>query len=110
MPSSLRSSHLPALLLAGLLAAVPAAAQDPQPPGVRLGIDYGVGGRPGVLVLPVGGAAGDSVRAILMRDFDYGDRITVIGSAEDPASSPVPAGGATNYPLYARLGAAAEVT
>jgi TolB protein len=114
------SSRLPALLGAARLAvtlatlgavlAAPAAAQDPQPPpGVRLGIDYGVGGKPGVLVLPVAGPAGDSVRAILMRDFDFGDRITVIGSADDPASSPVPAGGATNYPLYQRLGAAAVV-
>lgn len=98
-------------LVAGTLALGAAGAQDPQQPpaGVRLSGDYGVGQRPGVLVLPVGGAAGDSVRAILMRDLDYGDRVTVIGSSEDPGTSPVPAGAATNYALYGRLGAAAVV-
>lgn len=100
-----------ALLAATVLAAGTAGAQDPQQPpaGVRLSGEYGVGGRPGVLVLPVRGAAADSVRSILMRDFDFGDRITVIGNPETPQESPVPAGAATNYALYARLGAAAVV-
>lgn len=97
-----------ALVSAATLAA-PAAAQDPAPAGVRLELTYPAGTRPGVLVLPVAGESGDSVRAILMRDFDHGNRLTVIGNAEDPTSSPVPAGGATNYPLYARLGAAVVV-
>ena len=108
-PRILRLAASAAVAVALPLAA--ARAQDPQPPqpGVRLSGDYGVGTRPGVLVLPVGGANGDSVRAILMRDLDYGDRVTMIGNPEDPKSSPVPAGAATNYALYARLGAAAVV-
>jgi TolB protein len=98
-------------LVVSALALGAAGAQDPQQPpaGVRLSGEYGVGNRPGVLVLPVRGAAGDSVRSILMRDFDFGDRITVIGNPEEPQTSPVPAGAATNYALYARLGAAAVV-
>jgi TolB protein len=112
MPISRRSSRraVGLALLATAAAFGAAGAQDPQPPsGVRLSGEYGVGNRPGVLVLPVRGAAGDSVRSILMRDFDFGDRITVIGNPEEPRTSPVPAGAPTNYALYARLGAAAVV-
>lgn len=112
MSSRFRPLRLAATAAAAVALPLTAArAQDPQPPqpGVRLSGDYGVGTRPGVLVLPVGGANGDSVRAILMRDLDYGDRVTMIGNPEDPKSSPVPAGAATNYALYARLGAAAVV-
>lgn len=101
-----------ALVLAasGLLAASPAAAQQqPTPPGVSIGLQYATGSKPGVLVLPVPGAMGDSIRAILMRDFDFSDRLTVIGNAERPGESPVVAGAATNYPLYSRLGAVAVV-
>jgi TolB protein len=99
-------------LLAGvslLATARPALAQDPQPPGVTIIGNYDPRAKPGVLVLPITGAAGDSVRAILMRDLDFGDRVTVIGNPAAPAESPVPAGSRTNYPLYARLGAAAVV-
>jgi TolB protein len=98
-----------ALVLAAAVAANPVAAQQPTPPGVSIGLQYATGSKPGVLVLPVTGAAGDSVRAILMRDFDFSDRLTVIGNAENPGDSPVVAGAATNYPLYERLGAVAVV-
>ncbi|HEX5580489.1 MAG TPA: hypothetical protein VFX39_02860 [Gemmatimonadaceae bacterium] len=91
------------------VAATPAAAQEPTSPGVSIGLNYDVTSKPGVLVLPVSGAAGDSVRAILMRDLDFGDRVTIIGNPETPSESPVPAGAATNYPLYQRLGAHAVV-
>lgn len=85
------------------LAGTGARAQDPgAPQGVRIGLSYDPGSRPGIVVLPVMGADGDSVRAILERDLDYGDRVNVIGGA--------PAATATvNYALYARLGAAALV-
>lgn len=93
-------------------------AQPTQPPaGVRLSGEYGAGARPGVLVLPVqerGGAPArqslrDSVRSILMRDLDYGDRVTIIGSPSRPRQVPMPVGGPINFALARRLGAAAVV-
>ncbi len=99
-----------ALALAStVLVAIPVAAQQPTPPGVSIGLQYAVGSKPGVLILPITGASGDSIRAILMRDLDFSDRMTVIGNAERPGESPVVAGAATNYPLFARLGAVAVV-
>jgi TolB protein len=78
----------------------PAQSQD----GVRIGLTYSAGTRPGVYILPMRGAHADSVRAILGRDLDYGDRVSVVMA--DSGAAPV---GALNYPLYARLGAAAVV-
>ncbi len=57
--------------------------------GVRIGIIYRPGVRPGLVVLPGGGGSGgtgsrgprgglDSVRAIITRDLDYSDRFEVI--------------------------------
>src|SRR5216117_2505606 len=93
--------------------------------GVRIGIIYRPGVRPGLVMLPRrGGAQGlDSVRAILGRDLDYSDRFQVItlpgadsirlASTTGPRRSS--AGGTTaprggtqaslNYPLYQALGA-----
>ena len=77
---------------------------------VRIGLTYAPGTKPGVLVLPVNGADGDSVRAILQRDLDYGDRANVIaGEAIVMDTSSDGSRGRFNYPLYARLGAAAMV-
>jgi TolB protein len=96
--------------------------------GVRIGIVYRPGVRPGLVVLPGRTSGSDSMRAIMARDLDYSDRfelITLPGgdsiriSAAPPASSaaagPAAAssrGGATgtatlglNYPLYQALGA-----
>jgi TolB protein len=101
---------LPALrrALAALLVAAPLMAQDTTSRGVRIGLTYDPGTKPGVAVLPVNGARGDSIRAIVQRDFDYGDRINAIvleGSAvQDAARASGP-----NWPLLARLGAAAAV-
>lgn len=102
-------THALAALGALLLAAPVVGAQDPTPPGVTIGLNYRPGTKPGVLVLPVTGAAGDSVRAILMRDFDYSNRLAVIGDWRRPDEAPVPVGAAANYPLYARLNASAVV-
>lgn len=72
-------------------------------PGVRLGLLYGEGGgRPGIYVLPVAGATGDSLRSMVMRDLDFGDRVTVLPKA---TALPTPAGsGAIDYAAAARLG------
>ena len=94
--------------LVGLLVAAPLAAQDTTSRGVRIGLTYDPGAKPGVIVLPVNGARGDSIRAIIQRDFDHGDRVNAIvldGSvAQDAARAAGP-----NWPLLARLGAAAAV-
>ena len=97
------------------------AAQDTSAidRGVRIGIVYRPGVRPGMVVLPGGGhAAGlDSVRAIVARDLDYSDRfelITLPGVDSIRLATVVPGrtatGGAAaapglNYPLYQALGA-----
>ena len=94
--------------------------------GVRVGIIYRPGVRPGFVLLPRHGAGLDSARAIIARDLDYSDRFEVItlpggdsirlaapASAPRAASGrgqPSPsAGGAQatelNYPLYQALGA-----
>ena len=95
--------------LAALLVAAPLAAQDTTGSrGVRIGLTYDPGSKPGVVVLPVSGVHGDSIRAIVQRDFDYGNRVNPIaldGSiAQDAARAAGP-----NWPLLARLGAAAAV-
>ncbi len=73
-----------------------------QEPGVRIGLTYTAGTRPGVYLLPVTGPYSDSIRAIIARDLDFGDRISVIAP-----DSGAPVNGPLNYQLYARLGAAA---
>ena len=96
------------LLATGLAALAPLAlartaqAQDTTKAyeGVRVGINYTPGARPGLVVIP--GAGLDSVRAIVRRDLDYSDRFEMIAIGD-------PAGGTTagpvNYGLYKALGA-----
>ncbi len=108
--SPLRRSvvHLAAATALACLASS-AAAQD-STRGVRLALKYAPGTKPGVVVLPVNGEVGDSIRTMLQRDFDFGDRINVI--AWDSAGTDSSADGSRsslNYPLFARLGAAAVV-
>jgi len=93
------------------LSAGPILAQDTVSRGVRIGLRYDPGSKPGIIVLPVSGGSGDSIRAILERDFDYSDRLTPIPlSPEDGsvlAGTPAPGGGpALNYPVFAKVGAA----
>ncbi|MFQ5702515.1 MAG: hypothetical protein ACE5HT_00670 [Gemmatimonadales bacterium] len=101
-------------------------AQDTIPPieqGVRLGITYTPGMRPGLLVL--GGPhreLQDSARAILRRDLDYSDRFEMIAlpggdslvlGVSATTQDGVPSAGQdgavyedfVNYSLYATLGA-----
>src|SRR6266704_4990402 len=46
--------------------------------GVRIGIVYRPGVRPGLVMLPRKGMGLDSVRAMIARDLDYSDRFEVI--------------------------------
>jgi TolB protein len=95
--------------LALVLRGSDAFAQDSSTT-VRIGLTYAPGTKPGVLVLPVNGASGDSVRAILQRDLDHGDRTNVIaGEAIVMDTTADGSRGKYNYPLYARLGAVAVV-
>jgi TolB protein len=102
--------HLPALrrALVALLLATPLAAQDTTSRGVRIGLTYDPGTKPGVVVLPVIGALGDSIRTIVQRDFDNGDRVNAIALDANAANDVARAAG-PSWPLLARLGAAAAV-
>ena len=102
------------------------SAQDTIPPidqGVRLGITYTPGMRPGMLVL--GGPPRemlDSVRTMIRRDLEFSDRFEMIylpggdslvlgvrysdsDEAEDTLSGPSISEPYVNYSLYAALGA-----
>jgi TolB protein len=114
------------VLLVTCLAALatPLAAQDTSAVdrGVRIGIIYRPGVRPGFVLLP-GRAELDSVRTILGRDLDHSDRfemITLPGGDTVRLSgggTPAPRGGGggpagaratatdLNYPLFLALGA-----
>jgi TolB protein len=93
------------LAVALLVAAVRAEA---QPGGVRIGLTYAPGVKPGVVVALAAGPLGDSVSAIIARDLDFGDRVTVIaaGATLAPATTQ---GKSPNYGLLAKLGAAGLV-
>lgn len=98
-----------ALAAAALVTTRPLVAQNPTQ-GVRLGLSYGVGVKPGVIVLPVDSAGPDSLRAIVQRDLDYGDRVNVIALESSAARALAPRlTGRFNYPLFSKLGAAAIV-
>jgi TolB protein len=78
--------------------------------GVRIGLRYDPGTKPGIVVLPITGTDGDSIRAILERDFDFSDRLTVVTlttseglllTGKTPQGAPVP----LNYPVFKSMGA-----
>jgi len=85
------------------------AAQDTTrvDEGVRVGVDYRPGVRPGLVVLP--GPGLDSVRAIVQRDLDYSDRFEIIAVGDAPrvatTGGTAEPGGPVNYELYKGLGA-----
>lgn len=76
-------------------------------PGVRLGLNYAAGTKPGVIVLPVqDDYDDDSLRTIVQRDLDYSDRMNVIALDYETAKGLVPPpGGKINFPLVAKFGA-----
>ena len=86
-------------------------AQDTTKRGVTIGLTYDPTLRPGIAVLPVAGSFGDSIRTILQRDLDYSDRFTIVPlDVSNPgAFRGTTPGAELNYPLFARLGAAAVV-
>ena len=76
-------------------------------PGVRLGLNYAAGTKPGVIVFPVNDDYGDdSLRVIVQRDLDYSDRMNVIALEAETVSGLVPPPGEKiNFPLIAKFGA-----
>ncbi|HEY4216941.1 MAG TPA: hypothetical protein VGM67_07380 [Gemmatimonadaceae bacterium] len=101
-------------VLAGLALVTPHAAhaQDTTYRGIFLGGTYDpLRDKVGIAVLPVAGAFGDSVRAIVQRDLDFSDRFTVIpiDSADPAALRPGGTGTGLNYPIFARLKVTAVV-
>ena len=104
-----RLSALIAIALVGATSVL--AAQDTTTtPGVRLGLNYQSGVKPGVIVLPVVDDDADSLRTIVQRDLDYSDRINVIDLDRETLSGMAPAPGQKiNFPLFAKFGAAVLV-
>ena len=86
-----------------------ARSQDTTRRGVTIGLTYDPSSRPGIVILPVAGAVGDSVRMILQRDLDYSDRFTIvpIDGADPSTFRGTTPGAELNYALFSRLGAAA---
>jgi TolB protein len=114
VPAPRPRAALPAARAAALLAALWVAAprhasaqQQPPRPGVSVRLQYDPGARPGLAVLPARGPAGDSVTAVLARDLDYGDRVTVLAPAA--AAALAGAGGRVDYDAARRAGAAGVV-
>lgn len=102
-----RFVHLMFVILAVCTTATFLSAQDTSSVrGVRLGLTYGAGSKPGIIVLNVDDAPGDSVRVILQRDFDFSDRLTPIMLDANALRGLQPkAPGKFNYPLIAKFGA-----
>ncbi|HEY5218519.1 MAG TPA: hypothetical protein VIJ16_01860, partial [Gemmatimonadaceae bacterium] len=103
------------LALALLCIASPLLAQQDTTKGVHITLRYDPGIRPAVVVLPVPGANGDSIRAILQRDLDYGDRMNIVVIPDSMANAirnGVDSTGtmkAMNYGVFQTLGAIAVV-
>jgi tol-pal system beta propeller repeat protein TolB len=65
--------------------------------------------KPVVVVLPVDDTPGDSVRTIIQRDLDYGDRLTPLALDASLLKPNAPAGGSVNYSFFAGFKVAAVV-
>src|SRR6187455_992646 len=90
-----RFTRVPAFvaLIVLLLAPTLARGQDTTTTGVRLGLTYTAGTKPGVIVLPVRDDDNDSLRVLVQRDLDYSDRMTVIDLDNSTLSGLVPGPG-----------------
>lgn len=65
--------------------------------------------KPIVAVLPVDDTPGDSVRTIIQRDLDYGDRLTPLALDAALLKPAAPSGGSINYSFFAGFKVAAIV-
>src|SRR6185436_18386032 len=104
-----RFTRVPAVAVFTALFVAPVilGAQDTTNSGVRLGLSYEAGTKPGVIVLPVADDDNDSLRVIVQRDLDYSDRMNVIDLDRETVLGLVPAPGEKiNFELVAKFGAA----
>jgi TolB protein len=93
-----------AVVVVGILLAVPMQASGQDPQGVHLGLLYQPDYRPGLVVLPFGSdSAGArtmaSVRAIIVQDLQFSDRFELTEPTAGVAAGPV------NLPLWKERGA-----
>ena len=90
----------------------PLRAQDTTYRGIFLNGNYDpLHDKIPIVVLPIVGAFGDSIRTIIQRDLDYSDRFAVIPiDTTDPSAFRMPGAAAgLNYALFSHLNAAAVV-
>jgi len=83
---------------------VPVAESQERQAGVSITLEYSAGKRIAIMVLPIAGASGDSLKTIIERDLDFSDRFQHVPAI----SAPVP-GQPINYALLSRAGAAGVV-
>lgn len=87
-----------------------ASAQDTTYRGITLVGTYDPTSKFGIVVLPVAGAFGDSIRTIVQRDLDYSDRFTILElGTGDPSTLRGAGGSGLNYSLFSKMNAAAAV-
>jgi TolB protein len=109
----MRRSSIAIVAAAALLALSAAGGAQDSARGVRIGLRYDPSTKPGVVVLPIGGPMGDSIRTIIQRDLDYSDRFSLItlssADVEFLRGGAQGAGAGLNYSVFEKLGAAAVV-
>ena len=91
---------------------IAARAQDTTFKGVTLNGVYDPSkDKVAIAVLPIGGAMGDSVRAIIERDLQFSDRfvVTPLDTADAATFRTNATGAGINYPLFSRLNIVAVV-
>ena len=104
MTRSLRALHC-TLALVALVVPAAVRAQDTTYRGITLnGVYDPTRDKWPIAVLPVSGAFGDSVSAIIQRDLDFSDRFTLVTLENDPTILRGANGTGLNYPMLKRLG------
>src|SRR5205814_8519205 len=97
-------------LTVAFLAPLSLRAQDTATTGVRLGLAYAAGTKPGVIVLPVRDDDDHSLRVSVQRHLDYSDRMPLIDlDRPTPAGLLPDPGEHLNFELFAYFGAALVV-
>ncbi len=108
MSRSLHAFAVSALAL-GIVASSAAAQDSASSRGITLTGNYDpLRDKIGIIVLPVPGAFGDSVRAMVQRDLTNSDRFMVAPiDTTDPSALRASGGTGLNYQLFGRLSASA---
>ena len=105
------SVYLALAVLFGLALAAAARVMHGQTPKKARTASFATSALPGVALTEAAGLFGDSVRAIMRRDFDFSDRVRIASTATlvgDPSLGVNPT--AADYARFAKLGAAYVVS